>query len=423
MYSRERAVAVHPILIILPILICSFTNVAWGQRQFQLRQMRNEMSNKLETYSFGFSWDNKTAYDSLNATFEKYEHLLTNYFKWKNRPGNSVETDYLRLLSNYGISALDNQYDKDPLIKLLLEYDPYLIPDEADNSPDLGSQFKRFYPLPALKAGFKAGFNFNTIENSGLGYEVVQNSETSKSYSAELGWQIAFPVTFLLQRNHSISIEPGLSYSNIDITNEYLGSSKNFKYRIYYADLPVIYRLSILNPKLSGFKNINTYNQNILNRIDNEIMSIDNKIEGADEGKSARLQRRKENKRTKYDHISMNTPYHRVVPYLLFGIKPKFRISSFVNSNNANELTNWIQLDVFTGFGFEWYRTRNTYSLEFRYNYGLMDTNSSERYYLGGEVTGLLFSDFYVSDDFRLQIFEVSFIASYVFNSKAFRLK
>jgi hypothetical protein len=86
-------------------------------------------------------------------------------------------------------------------------------------------------------------------------------------------------------------------------------------------------------------------------------------------------------------------------------------------------LTNWIQVDAVTGFGFEWYRSRNTYSLEFRYNYGLLDVNSSERYFLGGEVTGLLFNDFYVSDDFRLQVFEISFIASYVLNNKAFKLR
>ena len=405
------------------LILFSIGQESFSQNQFQIRQMRNSMSVNLEKYSFGFSWDNRTAFDSLNQLYLNSKHLIDRSLNWKNRPSNSVEKEYLRLLSNYGVSVLDRQVDKDPLVELLLEFDPYLIPDQTDNYPELENQIKLFYPLPSLKAGIKFGFNYNSRQNQGVAFDIVQNSETQKSYSSELGWQIAFPLTYLLLRNHSISLEPGISYSNIDITNEFLGSSQTFKYRIYYLDLPIVYRFSLLNPRLNGFNNIGSYNGRISDKLGNKILVLEDKIEKVDEGQSARLQRRMEKLQVRQDHINMNTPYERVIPYFVLGLKPKFRISSFVDSNNSNELTNWVQLEAVTGLGFEWYKPRNTFSLEFRYNHGLLNVNTKERYYVGGEVTGLLFNDFYVSDDFRLQIFEISFIANYILSHKANKIR
>ena len=56
-----------------------------GQRQFKLREMRGRMETSLETYSFGFSWDNRTAFESLYQIFDDEKRLVSNPFYFSNR--------------------------------------------------------------------------------------------------------------------------------------------------------------------------------------------------------------------------------------------------------------------------------------------------------------------------------------------------
>jgi hypothetical protein len=381
------------------------------------------MSSANETYSFGFSWNNSYAFDSLNATYLKHQHIFTKNFLWKNRAGNSVERSFFRLMSNYGLSVLDNQEDKDQIVSRLLEYDPYIIPEESDNIPDLTNRIKTFYPLPSLKGGIKVGINYNLSEGERESFEVVQNPSSGKTYSADVGWHLAFPISYLLARNHSIGIEPGLSYTNFKVTEQILDGSQTYKYRMYYAEVPLVYRLSILNPKSGGFAGIQEYSVNLVEKLDAKIFLIDDKINDASTSDLQRLERRKNSRVIKRNHLEMNTPYKRVMPTLILGLRPKFRLSSFIESDNANNITNWVQLDAIAGLGFDWYHSDNVYTIELRYNYGLLNTNSTERYPLGGETSGLLFDDFFVSDDFRIQTIEISLLANFVLNSKAFKIQ
>jgi hypothetical protein len=423
MRKRRQSVVVKSLLISIIITIYLIPNSAFGQRQYKIRQMRNEMSSSLETYSFGYSWDNRSAFDSLYKTFVRYQDLLSKNLIWKNRPGNSTEREFLRLLTNFGISTVDDQQEKYELLKVLLEYDPYLITNDTDNLPELTNQVQRLYPLPSFKVGVKLGINLNNTLPGKKSYEVVQNPSSTKNYASDIGWQIAFPISYLFGKNHTVAIEPGMSYSNLNITQNVLGNSQTFKYRTYFSELPIIYKLTLLNPRLKGFKNIDTYNQATIKKLDAKVLKIDEKIEGSSFAKSAKLERRKSEKISRKNHLLMNSPYYRFLPSIILGIKPKLGVASFIDSNNANELTNAFQFDAIGGFGLEWFRPRTTFGLELRYYYGLTNVNTTERYFLGGEVSGLLFNDFYVSDDFRMQTFEISFVINYILSNKAFRFR
>jgi len=405
----------YTIILTLILIVGYSVSPTFAQRHYQLKLMRDDMVQRINTYSFGYSWDNKIAYSQLTEGFEKYDKIISKSFLWKTTPKNVVEKDYFRLAANFAIGTMENQAEIDPVIERLLNYDPFLIPTETDNLPDLKEQIKGFYPLPSLKAGIKVGLNYysRNVQNSN---EIIHSQTSDKKFSSNLGWHIALPVNYLVRRNLSIGLEPGLSFVTFNFEEQYLGNFQTFKYRIYYFDLPIIFRTSLINPRFSGFGNIGKYHNDLVVKTENQIESLNQKVEVARTGQATGLERRKSNKEVKRDHLEMNSPFKRLIPYAMLGVSPKIRLNSLINSETAKEITNLIQVDLVTGIGFEWINQNTTYNLEVRYNLGLMNINNEEPFYILNDVSALIFNEYYVSDDYKIQSVEISIIMNYVLN-------
>lgn len=349
-----KLVPIRFLLLVILLFTC-FSN-SFGQNK--LEKLQNTAAKMLEDHNTILELYQEGRPDSVLRVMDKYIKK-PRLFLHVNK---GLRTSFYRIIAHSYI-LLDSLDKAEIYVKKMMAYDYIRQDDDLQPYKDL---LAKFYTIPKLSIGMRAGVNVTTIDliKEFSIFEFNGGQKIQGQYEFGLGFHLGTMISYALTKHLTVSIEPSITQHEFKYTATLAALKIDYAYKqkLMYVDLPVI---------------------------------------------------------AKYNFLVA----HKYVPYLQAGVgyRQLFTATRKVETSNidASSLFSKGNIGVILGGGFSWKTSKYTLNIDGRYKYNLNKINNSANRYLNDNLSDIFIYKFYdVGDDISLNNFQVSLGVTYHLSQK-----